>query len=91
MQFTGSVKSASAICAWSNAGLDPSKDELWCDFTRPDDHAGAEHFLVHTREGDLEAEHGDWIIKGPTGDFWPCKPDHFAAKYEPIEEPPHVE
>ena len=29
---------------------------------------------------------GDWIIKGIVGEFYPCKPDIFAAKYEPAEE-----
>ena len=34
-----------------------------------------------------EAEHvasiGDWIIRGVKGEFYPCKPDIFAATYEP--------
>lgn len=25
---------------------------------------------------------GDWIIKGIAGEFYPCKPDIFAATYE---------
>ena len=25
---------------------------------------------------------GDWIIKGVKGEFYPCKPDIFAATYE---------
>lgn len=29
---------------------------------------------------------GDWVIKGVQGEFYPCKPDIFAATYEP-EEP----
>lgn len=29
---------------------------------------------------------GDWIIKGVKGEFYPCKPDIFAATYEPVEE-----
>ena len=34
----------------------------------------------------LEADCGDWIIKGIKGEFYPCKPDIFAATYEPIED-----
>lgn len=26
---------------------------------------------------------GDWIICGVQGEFYPCKPDIFAATYEP--------
>lgn len=29
------------------------------------------------------AEVGDWIIKGVKGELYPCKPDIFAATYEP--------
>ena len=34
----------------------------------------------------LEADRGDWIIKGVKGEFYPCKPDIFAATYEPATE-----
>ena len=27
----------------------------------------------------------DWIIKGVAGEFYPCKPDIFAATYEVVE------
>lgn len=33
----------------------------------------------------LRASPGDWIIKGVQGEFYPCKPDIFAATYEPAE------
>jgi len=38
---------------------------------------------IPTLEGDHTAKHGDWIIKGVKGEFYPCKPDIFAATYEP--------
>ena len=31
------------------------------------------------------ASRGDWIIRGVGGEFYPCKPDIFAATYEPVE------
>lgn len=31
----------------------------------------------------LQADAGDWIIKGVKGEFYPCKPDIFEATYEP--------
>lgn len=41
---------------------------------------------VPTEEGNLFASPADWIIKGVQGEFYPCKPDIFAATYEPVEE-----
>ncbi|MGW6455012.1 hypothetical protein ACWF94_03655 [Streptomyces sp. NPDC055078] len=38
---------------------------------------------IDTLEGTMRAEPGDWIIKGVKGEFYPCKPDIFAATYDP--------
>lgn len=38
---------------------------------------------IETLEGPLTATPGDWIIKGVKGEFYPCKPDIFAATYDP--------
>lgn len=40
---------------------------------------------ISTLEGDMRADLGDWIIKGVKGEFYPCKPDIFAATYEAVE------
>lgn len=40
---------------------------------------------IPTLEGDMIAKHGDWIIKGVKGEFYPCKPDIFATTYEAAE------
>ena len=40
--------------------------------------------LIPTLEGDMLARPGDWIIKGVQGEFYPCKPDIFAATYDPV-------
>lgn len=40
---------------------------------------------VHTLEGGLAASPNDWIIKGVKGEFYPCKPDIFAATYEAVD------
>jgi hypothetical protein len=31
----------------------------------------------------MRGEVGDWIIRGVKGEFYPCKPDIFAATYDP--------
>lgn len=38
---------------------------------------------IETLEGTMRGDPGDWIIKGVKGEFYPCKPDIFAATYEP--------
>lgn len=41
---------------------------------------------IPTLEGDYIARHGDWIIKGVKGEFYPCKPDIFEETYERVEQ-----
>jgi len=42
-------------------------------------------FYIETLEGRMEVSLGDWIITGVKGEHYPCKPDIFAATYEPAE------
>ena len=44
----------------------------------------SEHALCPTLEGSHIVCPGDWIIRGVKGEFYPCKPDIFAATYDPI-------
>jgi hypothetical protein len=46
---------------------------------------GPDYCLIKTLEGEMRGEHGDYIIKGIKGEVYPCKPDIFAASYEPAE------
>ncbi len=46
-------------------------------------YGNAESLVILTLEGEMQASPGDWIIKGVKGEFYPCKPDIFAATYEP--------
>jgi hypothetical protein len=41
--------------------------------------------IIHTLEGDMKAEAGDYIITGVEGEQYPCKPDIFKKTYEPVE------
>ena len=50
------------------------------DFHVADDHG----YDIHTLEGVMHASPGDWIIKGVQGEFYPCKPDIFAATYDEV-------
>ena len=41
---------------------------------------------IATLEGTMTARAGDFIIRGVKGEFYPCKPDLFAATYEAVTE-----
>lgn len=47
--------------------------------------ASGDKIYIGTLEGTLTASAGDWIIRGVQGELYPCKPDIFAATYEPAE------
>jgi hypothetical protein len=46
---------------------------------------GRPTIAIRTLEGTMTAEGGDWIVRGVKGEFYPVKPDIFAATYEPVE------
>lgn len=65
------------------------KDELlsirsWSNARLPGDGG----LLIPTLEGEMRAGPGDWIIKGVAGEFYPCKPEIFAATYEAMSARP---
>jgi hypothetical protein len=43
------------------------------------------HGWIDTKEGGHIVCPGDWIITGIQGENYPCKPDIFAATYDPAE------
>jgi hypothetical protein len=48
------------------------------------------HGWIDTSEGGHIVCPGDWIITGVKGERYPCKPDIFAATYEPADVAPGV-
>lgn len=53
-------------------------------------HPSGMHGWIKTLEGGSDGAQlvcpGDWIITGVKGEKYPCKPDIFAATYEPADE-----
>ena len=41
--------------------------------------------VIHTLEGDMLAQPGDYIITGVHGEQYPCKQDIFEETYEPVD------
>ncbi len=56
-----------------------ARSECWPEFDRT--------LSIRTLEGTMAAQVGDWIIRGVQGELYPCKPDIFAATYEPADIP----
>ena len=82
-EVTGYLAECIALAEWCNgvghmmlADDEPSPDPR-IDVTGP-------HVVIDTLEGPHAALPGDWIIRGVAGEFYPCKPDIFAATYEPV-------
>ena len=46
--------------------------------------ASSRRIRIPTLEGDHIGDIGDMIIKGVKGEFYPCKPDIFAATYDAV-------
>jgi hypothetical protein len=46
---------------------------------------GSYSLILQSKQGEVVAHPGDWIIKEPDGNgCYPCKPAVFALKYEPV-------
>lgn len=61
---------------------EPELIEFVGDSLKPAVHP--DYLEIHTLEGVMTADLGDWIIKGVKGEFYPCKPEIFEATYEEV-------
>lgn len=75
------------IEAWRLGSDEPRPGWLVSSRERPLTGNGADYLEIHTLEGMMRAERGDWVIRGVQGELYPCKPDIFAATYEPVHLP----
>lgn len=44
-----------------------------------------QRLVIFTREGVMRVDWDDWIVQGVKKELYVCKPDIFAAIYEPVE------
>ena len=65
---------------YRHPNISGSKQCSQCGFTMDS------HGWIDTLEGGHNVCPGDWIITGVKGERYPCKPDIFAATYEPVGE-----
>jgi len=55
------------------------------EFIGDNGYVKGQYVEIGTLEGLMIASVEDWIIKGIKGEFYPCKPDIFAASYKEVE------
>lgn len=67
--------------AWMNVAPDTAGAVFWG--VTPEER---NVLFIRTLEGIMSVTMNDWIIKGVQGELYPCKPDIFAATYEPVSE-----
>lgn len=48
---------------------------------------GDDFLEISTLEGVMKANIGDWVIKGVSGELYPCKPDIFEKTYDVCTKP----
>lgn len=85
-QFDGTPQSATHIINWA------LEMGVTITYSCPEPGPGSaqdcrdvnHHLAISTLEGTMRADRGDYIIKGVQGEFYPCKPDIFAATYEEV-------
>ena len=61
-------------------------NNITCNAVADWDEYGNVCIKIQTLEGVMTARLGDYIIKGVSGEFYPCKPDIFELTYESTEE-----
>jgi hypothetical protein len=88
-QFDGSEACGNALVAWlTECGAQAEYHPFLADRFKGDPKVYVAHpdpyMRVVTLEGTMVASKGDFIIRGVHGEFYPCKPDIFAATYEPV-------
>lgn len=77
-QHDGTEASAEAILAW----VDPLT--LGRTFAVPKKGTDEWTVVIETLEGAMAASPSDYIIRDVQDEFYPCKPDIFAATYEAV-------
>ena len=84
VQHNGTHERAQEIIEWINSStpnFNPADSSTWTVSVYYGE------IKIRTLEGEMTASKGDWIIRGVKGEFYPCKPDIFAATYDPAEPP----
>lgn len=86
MQWDGTADGATPIIDWIiSSGETATYTCSSPDRCAENDGDTPHSISIRTLEGTMRAGLGDWVIRGVKGEFYPCKPDIFAATYEKAE------
>ena len=72
--FRGGAESATSIINWAL-----TFDARSIRYRSDDD-----TLRIDTLEGTMKASAGDYVVRGVSGGFYPCKPDIFDATYDQV-------
>jgi hypothetical protein len=91
MQLTGSSSELHAVYRWVEQNTQGSFEPLAViEGRKPYPESGVSldprdgRMIISTLEGLHWVNLGDYVIRGVQGEFYPCKPDIFAATYEAV-------
>jgi cysteine synthase len=85
VRWDGSVSSAHQIISWIGMSGGVAFRRPSQPYVMGVQPAQSAYIDIHTLEGVMSANPGDYIIRGIQGEFYPCKPGIFEATYEPAE------
>lgn len=77
-QWDGTRAGALAIKSWAN-----DEHGTLFNFLGSDEQ---NYFAVFTLEGMMQITADDYVIRGLAGEYYPCKPEIFAASYIEVSE-----
>lgn len=75
VKHRGVITDWSSIPLWLHVAYDAGQLRLDLD-----------HVRIHTLEGVMLADGEDYIVRGITGELYPCRGDIFRATYDPVED-----
>mgnify|MGYP006340092397 FL=1 len=78
IHFDGTYQGARQVRKWAA--------ESKCDIVYVSLSRDLYYLTIPTLEGQMTGSPGDYIIKGTIGEFYPCKPKAFTAKYDSVPD-----
>lgn len=79
------------MCTFADVGANHEKQPHGCFITKDgkatDEATPIIGMQIPTLEGTMLATQGDWVIRGISGELYPCKPDIFEKTYDAVIDP----
>ena len=79
VQWDGTAEGATPIINWM------LENNTTCRYIDTVETVDPQSIYIDTLEGTMRCSTDDWVIRGVSGEFYPCKPTIFDATYEPAE------